>query len=147
MSATIWHRWWKNGDHPEDGGDDTEGRVVRYFRHPDVSDEVQCDDCGNTMFEHGWIDQGGPDMTVCPGDYIITDPTGHHYSCKPELLVDAVNKINSVYEETSIRFPVAVSASTYVEVKKAAGSAGMSPSDWISHLIGTALNAHANESR
>lgn len=75
-------QWFKNGDHPEDG-DETfvdsagvtqrcEGKVVRYYRRPDVSGEEVCEHCGHTMHEHGWIDNG--DCVVCPGDYTITTP-------------------------------------------------------------------------
>jgi hypothetical protein len=76
------HRWLKNGDHPGDLSvllEKTErelwseGRVVRYFRHPDVPGAKVCE-CGATMRDHGWIDQGGLGITVCPGDWVVTEP-------------------------------------------------------------------------
>lgn len=94
-------QWFKNGDHPEDGHDKfltppepsayTEGKVVRYYRHPNVSALKVCC-CGVVMHDHGWIDtvQGG--HIVCPGDWIITDDRvvdrrshGHYYPCKPDI--------------------------------------------------------------
>lgn len=73
------HQWFKNGDHPDDGderhpteGWRYEGRVVRYFRHPDIPGETICNDCGQTMHDHGWIDAGVDGLTVCPGDWVLT---------------------------------------------------------------------------
>lgn len=84
------HQWWKNGDHPDDGPADREGKVVRYFRHPHVPGNHPCEYCGRIMHDHGWIDtvQGG--HTVCPGDWIIPEPdtsTGRtrYYPCKPDV--------------------------------------------------------------
>jgi hypothetical protein len=89
-------QWFKNGDHPEDkcetltatgkteeitgmkAGEQflSEGKVVRYYRHPRVDGFDVCKNCGQTMHNHGWIDtrQGG--HTVCPGDWIITAHDG-----------------------------------------------------------------------
>lgn len=61
-----------------------EGRIVRYFRHPGISGEKVCPLCGNTMHNHGWIDQEN-DITVCPGDWIITGIKGEFYPCKPDI--------------------------------------------------------------
>lgn len=70
-------RWFENGDHPLDYADDHqgfengelrtftgaereakawEGSIVRYYRHPDVSGESACDQCGKPHHIHGWID-------------------------------------------------------------------------------------------
>lgn len=73
------HQWFENGDHPEDGGGKTEGKLVRYFRHPDKDGKEVHERCGKRWHDHGWIeakylssqnpwDEGEP---VCPGDYII----------------------------------------------------------------------------
>lgn len=113
-------RWFKNGDHPEDCStlihppekyrDDvprpepflSEGKVVRYFRRPDVMGSSACPYCPHVMHEHGWIDtvQGG--HRVCPGDWIITDSRvedprghGHYYPCKPDVFA-------ATYEEASM---------------------------------------------
>jgi hypothetical protein len=71
--------WNKNGDHPyddvwrpfEDTGkipiEPREGKVVRYFRHPSVDGQSVCKKCGDIMHNHGWIDNGGDGVTVCPG--------------------------------------------------------------------------------
>jgi hypothetical protein len=74
--------WWKNGDHPNDDVfrpfEDTgkvpteprEGKIVRYYRHPNVDGESICENCNRKMNDHGWIDCGGEGVTVCPGTYI-----------------------------------------------------------------------------
>lgn len=104
-------QWFRNGDHPADhqpisilnpSSTDldryqdylaTEGRVVRYFRRPDVSGESECKECGKTMHVHGWIDTLEGGHIVCPGDWIITGVRGERYPCKPDvfaLTYDAV---------------------------------------------------------
>lgn len=88
------HRWFKNGDHPEDKCESvvvgldvflSEGRVVRYFRRPDVPGEKICQHCGVQMHDHGWIDTTEGDSVVCPGDWIITGTAGELYPCKPGI--------------------------------------------------------------
>lgn len=79
------HQWTKNGDHPEDGPCEREGRIVRRFRRPDISGEKQCDICGRTMHDHGWIDTLEGGHRVCPGDWIITGVKGERYPCKPDI--------------------------------------------------------------
>lgn len=44
-------RWFKNGDHPKDGPPDKEGRIVRYYRHPDIPGDMHCVTCGDAC-EH-----------------------------------------------------------------------------------------------
>ena len=77
--------WWKNGDHPGDDVwrpyEDTgaiplsprEGRVVRYFRHPQIDGESRCDNCSHVMNNHGWLDVGEDGKKVCPGTYLYAD--------------------------------------------------------------------------
>ena len=104
-------RWFENGDHPLDyasprigtknvngelvpvkvSGDfarrkQWEGEIVRRFNRPDVPGNQPCEHCTIEMRLHGWIDtpQGG--HTVCPGDWIITEPDGNgYYPCKPTV--------------------------------------------------------------
>jgi hypothetical protein len=90
-------RWFKNGDHPQDGserftddagefaGERYEGKVVRYFRHPEISGKSSCSRCKNIMHIHGWIDTLEGGHTVCPGDWIITGIAGEYYPCKPGI--------------------------------------------------------------
>jgi len=91
-------QWFKNGDHPLDevrlldashGGQsktiETEGKVVRYFRHPSVAGVITCKHCGGVMHVHGWVDTLEGKHVVCPGDYIITGVKGEHYPCKPDI--------------------------------------------------------------
>lgn len=88
-------RWFKNGDHPEDNcqvllGSDgipflSEGKIVRYFRHPDVNDQKRCEHCNFRFHDHGWIDTYEGGHQVCPGDWIITGIAGEKYPCKPKI--------------------------------------------------------------
>lgn len=94
-------QWFKNGDHPKDGtdrftegpfkGELLEGKVVRYFRRPDVHGTMPCQDCGQPVHNHGWIDLGTSGLTVCPGDVIVTKDDGTY-----EVLKEAV--FNRRYE-------------------------------------------------
>tara|TARA_R110000772_G_scaffold99174_1_gene198722 strand:- start:7375 stop:7764 length:390 start_codon:yes stop_codon:yes gene_type:complete len=106
-------QWFKNGDHPEDYSNDTEGfengelrtfsgdyrreggwegSVVRYFRRPDVSADHRCSHCSDLMHNHGWIDTFEGGHIVCPGDWIITGVAGEQYPCKPNIF-DATYEI------------------------------------------------------
>ena len=97
IEATQWHM---NGDHPQDESvlaypsPDaattfepylTEGKVVRYFRHPDVSGGRACEKCGKSIDTHGWIDTLEGGHIVCLGDWIITGVKGEYYPCKPDI--------------------------------------------------------------
>lgn len=84
-------QWFKNGDHPQDyslpyyPAGLGEGRVVRYFRRPDVPDDSLCSECGKRFLLHGWIDTLEDGHRVCPGDWIITGVKGERYPCKPDI--------------------------------------------------------------
>jgi len=88
-------QWFKNGDHPQDGtekfssgefaGQLYEGKVVRYYRTPNMDGLNECKHCGRIMNEHGWIDTLEGGHIVCPGDWIITGVAGEHYPCKPDI--------------------------------------------------------------
>jgi hypothetical protein len=98
-------RWWRNGDHPDDGTADSEGAVVRYYRTPPRDDAGDVDpngwlegprphydlpdtrrpNCTAIMNDHGWIDIPGGGHTVCPGDFIITGVAGERYPCEPSI--------------------------------------------------------------
>ena len=89
-------KWDKNGDHPDDGHETfispsdgqeyrSEGKVVRYYRRPDVSGESVCFLCDARMHDHGWIDTIEGGHAVCPGDWIITGVKGERYPCNPDI--------------------------------------------------------------
>ncbi len=78
-------QWFKNGDHPEDEYVHLEGKLVRYFRRPDVPDESICSECGKIFHDHGWIDTLEDGHRVCPGDWIIRGVKGEFYPCKPDI--------------------------------------------------------------
>lgn len=65
-------RWERNGDHHLDGDRGSEGKVVRYYRHPDIPGYTPCPRCNQAMNDHGWVDVGKDGLTVCPGDVLIT---------------------------------------------------------------------------
>lgn len=101
------HRWFKNGDHPEDNigrmrpeVEYCEGAVVRYFRHPTIDGKTLCSKCGNAMYGHGWIDTLEDGHNVCPGDWIITGVKGEHYPCKPDIF-DLTYEPASTVSETA----------------------------------------------
>ena len=79
------HQWFRNGDHPDDGGADTEGEVVRYFRRPDKPGDSLCEQCEAKYHDHGWIDTLEGGHVVCPGDWVITGVAGERYPCKPDI--------------------------------------------------------------
>ena len=85
-------QWKHNGDHPDDG-DSYEGKVVRYFRHPDVPNDSMCKQCGRTFHDHGWIDTLEGGHIVCPGDWIITGVAGERYPCKPDIFVQTYDPV------------------------------------------------------
>jgi hypothetical protein len=100
-------RWWQNGDHPEDDIRDvrpepgsttqfapfpSEGKVVRYFRRPDVPADKICQHCHAHMHVHGWIDTLEGGHIVCPGDYVITGVKGERYPCKPDIFESTYEK-------------------------------------------------------
>ncbi|MFF4552691.1 hypothetical protein [Streptomyces sp. NPDC001422] len=80
-------QWWVNGDHPEDGPTDHEGRIVRYFRHPgpDYAGDVLHEACNRIWHVHGWIDTLEGGHIVCPGDWIVTGLQGERYPVKPRI--------------------------------------------------------------
>ena len=91
-------QWFQNGDHPQDDctlirpmdGEPflSEGKVVRYFRHPNVSGKKACEHCAYIMHVHGWIDTLEGGHIVCPRDWIITGVRGEHYPCKPDIFAE-----------------------------------------------------------
>ena len=88
-------QWCESGDHPEDdretftGTDGKpflgEGKVVRYYRTPDMDGQTTCDLCGDIMHNHGWIDVPLSGHIVCPGDWIITETRLGYYPIKPDI--------------------------------------------------------------
>lgn len=99
-------QWFKNGDHPHDDrpaykdpifpGKWTlgEGKVVRYFRHPGVAGDRQCEHCTFYMKQHGWIDTLEGGHNVCPGDWVITGVKGERYPCKPDIFIETYEVVN-----------------------------------------------------
>ena len=100
------HQWNQNGDHPNDYEHDKtglengelrifsgaerkargwEGGVVRYYRHPSVSGDSLCDQCGMLHHVHGWVDTLEQGHRVCPGDWIVTGIKGERYPVKPGI--------------------------------------------------------------
>jgi len=97
-------QWFKNGDHPDDGNEtfvapsdgltyQCEGKIVRYYRRPDVPGERRCLKCGICMHEHGWIDTLEGGHIVCPGDWIITGIKEEYYPCKPNIFEATYEKV------------------------------------------------------
>ncbi len=91
-------QWFKNGDHPLDGNSNKEGKIVRYFRHPDISGTSVCNGCAQPMQDHGWIDTLESGHDVCPGDWIITIPIAgivkeEYCPCKSDIFKEAYEPV------------------------------------------------------
>ena len=96
-------QWFKNGDHPKDESHEitvegehyflTEGKIVRYFRRPDISGNTPCQKCNETMHVHGWIDTLEGGHIVCPGDWIITGVKSENYPCKHDIFEATYEKV------------------------------------------------------
>jgi len=78
-------QWFENGDHPEDGPRNCEGKIVRYFSRPAVKSNDLCSECGLMFDSHGWIDTLEDGHRVCPSDWIITGIHGERYPCKHDI--------------------------------------------------------------
>jgi hypothetical protein len=110
-------QWFRNGDHPLDyskvregfendelrtwtGGEARalawEGDIVRYFRHPEVPGDRECQHCKGHMHWHGWIDTLEGGHIVCPGDWIVTGIQGEHYPCKPDIFAATYEAVDPV---------------------------------------------------
>ena len=96
-------QWFKNGDHPLDGserftegefkGELYEGKVVRYFRHPQIRGDLTCLKCNHIMHNHGIDETLEGAMRVCPGDWIITGVAGEHYPCKKDIFEKTYERV------------------------------------------------------
>lgn len=93
-------QWFKNGDHPEDQCEQasheaflTEGKVVRYYRHPRIDGRIVCSECERAMNDHGWIDTLEGGHVVCVGDWIITGIRGERYPCKPDIFANSYEAV------------------------------------------------------
>lgn len=76
ISASQWHR---EGDHPW---------VMIPYRQP----KHTCG-CPYSPSRHGAIVTRQGTVAVCPGDWIITSPSGEHYPCKPDVFADTYERI------------------------------------------------------
>jgi len=93
-------RWFKNGDHPKDnhavetkhGILVREGKVVRFYRTPDMDGQTPCKHCDIIMHRHGWIDTLEGGHIVCPGDWIITGISNEMYPCKSDIFEKTYDK-------------------------------------------------------
>ena len=107
------YRWFKNGDHPLDGtevfsngpfqGQRFEGKIVRYYRHPDVDGYYVCRTCAHQMKDHGWIDTLEGGHVVCPGDWIIEGVKGEFYPCKHDIFMETYESADTVPSKLTIK--------------------------------------------
>jgi len=61
---------------------------VGYFRHPEVSGERLCSECGKSFHIHGYIDTLEDGHKICPGDWIITEVRGERYPIKNDIFLE-----------------------------------------------------------
>ena len=86
------YQWFKNGDHPQDGPPEQEGKVVQHFRS--ITQGVRkCAECGHPFNGHGSIKTLEGSYIVCPGDWIITGIKGEHYPCKPDIFAATYDSV------------------------------------------------------
>ena len=102
-------QWQRNGDHPDDqcierrdpvSGEavKSEGKVVRYFRHPEISGTNRCRECGEIMHRHGYIDTPEGGHIVCPGDWVVTGTAGERYPVKDRIFGGIYEKVDQVLD-------------------------------------------------
>ena len=53
--------------------------------NPPVTVETACKQCGELMWDHGWVHTLEGGMLVCPGDWIIRGVKGEKYPCKADV--------------------------------------------------------------
>lgn len=82
------YQWFKVSEYVE--GED---RDVDYFRHPKIHGSEECQSCGYTMHDHGWIDTLEGGHTVCVGDWVITGIFAEKYPCKPYVFEATYEKV------------------------------------------------------
>lgn len=78
-------RWQKDGDHKAVtlAGGGASSRAA-----------MKCSECGYTMGRHGYVDVLGKKVMVCPGDYIVTQPTGDYYPCAAKKFEDMTQALS-----------------------------------------------------
>jgi len=96
-------KWWKNGDHPRDDVEvlldedgipfESEGKVVRRFRHPGLDGHALCAVCNQAWDVHGWVDSGGDGQIVHPGDDVITHDGGEIEVVHPDPMAEALKRM------------------------------------------------------
>lgn len=100
-------QWFENGDHSEDNCKvffdsetgqhfKSEGKIVKYYRHPDVHGDSDCISsipCKHIMHHHGWIDTPEGGHNVCPGDWIIKGIKGEFYPIKNDIFLESYEKV------------------------------------------------------
>lgn len=91
-------QWFDNSDHPFEINPrkinkPIEGKIVRYYRHPDILGSSSCAHCGKIFHDHGWIDTLEGGHIVCPGDWIIKGVHGEFYPCKPDIFEETYEPV------------------------------------------------------
>lgn len=92
-------KWMKNGDHPQDGTDFDEhgilleGKVIRYFRDPNVDGETICALCGERAHVHGFLDLPNGAQIVCPGSFVVTKDDGTTIALSPKDFADNFEEV------------------------------------------------------
>lgn len=89
----------------EGQGPEEEAPILRYKADARIL-IGKCRLCGNKMMDHGrLVAPEGPDLTVCPGDYIITGVDGNMYPCSPDnfaqLYEEVVEEVTNGQETES----------------------------------------------
>jgi hypothetical protein len=101
------HQWFKNGDHPKDDCEllkdsdnityKSEGKLVRYYRNPEINGNKPCKHCGHLMHNHGWVDTLEGGHIVCVGDWVITGFHGEHYPIKDNIFKETYETVDDLW--------------------------------------------------
>lgn len=93
IEAEQWFEVTYDADGP--GGAKNPHLLVDHYRKTEVPPDRICTDCGQTMFQHGWIDTYKGGHVVCPGDWIIVGVKGERYPCKPCIFTEVYCPANT----------------------------------------------------
>lgn len=62
---------------------------------PPITVESMCEQCGELMWDHGWVKTLEGGLLVCPGDWIMVGVKGEKYPIKPDVLILTYDRVTS----------------------------------------------------
>ncbi len=102
-------QWFRSGDHPKvlpflsDSKDDEHDNLVevliddtavrRWAPLDDGSFDIKCEDCGDSIQQHGWCWVGDLGHIVCPGDWMVAFSDGSFGILSPDIFKATYEKV------------------------------------------------------